>query len=302
MTPPAEDEPTSARQPPPFASTRWRKLLTRWSRRRPEQVTRNILSRVERVDKELSMPAKLWINFQVRVGDANGRKADGRRGCRHVPKSLSGSGSGFRRPGPSDPPPSPSRRPLSFKTLRKPSCVRSPPAYLREGVRIGDVGIVTPNGNSDVFFNICLPGSHPLHGVPDGFRYHGYRSEPKVSVAFQALVCWGLTCDRSIVTVKGDETKSFVKAAILALPSGADKHDLLDTSISQKAAIRMGKTRYEFVLKTLGRAAMGHDSLYLITGYHKASTWTLAAFDNPNANWTVDVQYTGNGDVIVTGP
>ncbi|KAI5983575.1 hypothetical protein EDD15DRAFT_2201955 [Pisolithus albus] len=63
MTPPAEDEPTSARQPPPFASTRWRKLLTRWSRRRPEQVTRNILSRVERVDKELSMPAKLWINF-----------------------------------------------------------------------------------------------------------------------------------------------------------------------------------------------------------------------------------------------
>ncbi|KAI5982440.1 hypothetical protein EDD15DRAFT_2147247, partial [Pisolithus albus] len=51
--------------------------------------------------------------------------------------------------------------------------VRLPPAYLREGVRIGDVGIVTPNGNFDVFFNICLPGNHPLHhryGVPDGFR------------------------------------------------------------------------------------------------------------------------------------
>ncbi|KAI5993544.1 hypothetical protein EDD15DRAFT_2518838 [Pisolithus albus] len=55
MTPPAEDEPTSAQQPPPFASTRWRKLLTRWSRRRPEQVTRNILSRVERVDKERTL-------------------------------------------------------------------------------------------------------------------------------------------------------------------------------------------------------------------------------------------------------
>ncbi|KAI5994727.1 hypothetical protein EDD15DRAFT_756870 [Pisolithus albus] len=106
----------------------------------------------------------------------------------------------------------------------------------------------------------------------------------------------------NIVTVKGNETKSFAKAAILALPSGADKHDLLDTSIFQKEAIRMGKKWYEFALKTLGRATMGHDSLYLITGYHKASTWTLAAFHNPNANWTVDVQYTGNGDVIVTDP
>ncbi|KIK24356.1 hypothetical protein PISMIDRAFT_98719, partial [Pisolithus microcarpus 441] len=99
-----------------------------------------------------------------------------------------------------------------------------------------------------------------------------------------------------------NETKSFAKAAILALPSGADKHDLLDTSIFQKEAIRMGKTWYEFALKTLGRTTMGHDSLYLITGYHKASTWTLAAFLNPSANWTVDVQYTGNGDVIVTDP
>ncbi|KAI6098599.1 hypothetical protein EDD16DRAFT_557985 [Pisolithus croceorrhizus] len=197
---------------------------------------------------------------------------------------------------------------------------RLPPTYLHEGIRIGDVGIVTPNGNFNVFFNICLPGSHPLHhryGVPNGFRqialsekdveivedpkYRGCmvttQCSPKRSINIKVT-----GANPNVVTVKGNEAKSVAKAAILALPSGADKHDLLDTSIFQKEVIRMGKTWYEFALKSLGRTTLGHDSLYLITGYHKASTWSLAAFHNPSTIWTVDVQYTGNGDVMVTDP
>lgn len=45
--------------------------------------------------------------------------------------------------------------------------------YRRDGLRIGDVGVIVPeNGSFDVFFNICLPREHPFHrvnGVPNNF-------------------------------------------------------------------------------------------------------------------------------------
>ena len=50
---------------------------------------------------------------------------------------------------------------------------RLPLEYRRNGVQIGDVGVVTEHGSFDVFFNICLPDDDPLHrtyGVPKGFR------------------------------------------------------------------------------------------------------------------------------------
>lgn len=47
-------------------------------------------------------------------------------------------------------------------------------AYRRDGLKIGDVGVVIPeDGCFDVFFNICLPQDHPFHratGVPDNFK------------------------------------------------------------------------------------------------------------------------------------
>lgn len=48
-----------------------------------------------------------------------------------------------------------------------------PDVYIREGLKIGDVGVVVPDdGSFDVFFNVCLPDTHALHretGVPDNF-------------------------------------------------------------------------------------------------------------------------------------
>lgn len=48
-----------------------------------------------------------------------------------------------------------------------------PDVYVREGLKIGDVGVVVPgDGSFDVFFNLCLPPTHSLHreyGVPDNF-------------------------------------------------------------------------------------------------------------------------------------
>ncbi|KAJ7800606.1 hypothetical protein B0H13DRAFT_1482750, partial [Mycena leptocephala] len=48
--------------------------------------------------------------------------------------------------------------------------VNLPVQYRREGVAIGDVGRIAPEGNFDFFFNIYLPAEHPINAnVPEGF-------------------------------------------------------------------------------------------------------------------------------------
>ena len=46
-----------------------------------------------------------------------------------------------------------------------------PPSYQRQGVSIGDVGIITPDGGFDFLFNVCLPAEHPSNPevLPEGF-------------------------------------------------------------------------------------------------------------------------------------
>lgn len=45
-----------------------------------------------------------------------------------------------------------------------------PIEYRRTGVRIGDVGIITPNGGFSFLFNICLPHDDPVNQqLPEHF-------------------------------------------------------------------------------------------------------------------------------------
>jgi hypothetical protein len=50
-------------------------------------------------------------------------------------------------------------------------CSTLPVAYRRQGIAIGDVGIITASGSFDFLFNICLPTDHPINqqGLPEGF-------------------------------------------------------------------------------------------------------------------------------------
>ncbi|KAE9391955.1 hypothetical protein BT96DRAFT_864578 [Gymnopus androsaceus JB14] len=46
-----------------------------------------------------------------------------------------------------------------------------PDEYRKEGVRIGDIGILSKTGDFDYFFNACLPADHPVNQgrVPQDF-------------------------------------------------------------------------------------------------------------------------------------
>jgi len=48
---------------------------------------------------------------------------------------------------------------------------RNPGIYKRQGVSIGDVGLLLPSGSFHFLFNICHPRDHPINagGVPEGF-------------------------------------------------------------------------------------------------------------------------------------
>lgn len=45
-------------------------------------------------------------------------------------------------------------------------------AYRKEGMHIGDVGVINLRGSFEFLFNICHPADHPINvqGVPKNFK------------------------------------------------------------------------------------------------------------------------------------
>lgn len=92
-------------------------------------------------------------------------------------------------------------------------------------------------------------------------------------------------------------TSTSNEGAILVLPEGADRHDLRNHLVFEGEALRNGKSWYEFVLRRLGQTMIGFDSLYLITGCHKTSSWSLAAFHQPSGSSKFNARFTA-GPII----
>ena len=88
-----------------------------------------------------------------------------------------------------------------------------------------------------------------------------------------------------------------MEGAILVLPEGSDQHNLRNYLVFQKEALLNGKAWYEFAVTRLGRTTISPDSLYLITGFHKTSSWSLAAFNNAGRSLNFDVHFTA-GNII----
>lgn len=78
--------------------------------------------------------------------------------------------------------------------------------------------------------------------------------------------------------------------ALLILPEGAERHDLRNHRLFFETATRHGVDWYRFAEEHLGRM-ISHDSLYLITGFYKTRSWSLAAFENAAGSGEFSAQF-----------
>ncbi|KAG8220714.1 hypothetical protein J3R82DRAFT_3044 [Butyriboletus roseoflavus] len=74
-----------------------------------------------------------------------------------------------------------------------------------------------------------------------------------------------------------DFSLSSSEGALLILPKGAENYKLRKRQMFRDVAIRNAANWYSFAEQHLGRI-IARDSLYLITGFYKASSWSVAAF------------------------
>ena len=87
------------------------------------------------------------------------------------------------------------------------------------------------------------------------------------------------------------------EGALLVLPEGADQHDLCNLRPFEDNALRCAKSWYKFAVTKLGRTRISANSLYIITGCHKTSSWSLEAFHQSNSSCDFNAQFTA-GKII----
>ncbi|KAJ7471491.1 hypothetical protein B0H11DRAFT_2040246 [Mycena galericulata] len=163
-----------------------------------------------------------------------------------------------------------------------------PQEYQRNGVRIGDVGRVTPEGAFDFFFNIYLPADHPINrnDVPeDFFPLTPYLPQDLVHLEYDPGDCVSAPLVQreqyhASLDFPGGEFvfNSFEPTgAILALPHGAHLERLGTLGIMRRYAANNAESWYKYANQTRGRE-LANGSLYLITGSEKAKSWGIASF------------------------
>jgi len=188
--------------------------------------------------------------------------------------------------------------------------------YRTKGIRIGDVGHVTPDGAFETLFNIRASAQDPINrrGVPENFEqvdideddiFHApHYHEPggvvtsmsarslSVGVDFPATqnpcvkVCYVFIDGSFMGFVRLDTagtdigyqfTSSTSEGAILHLPHGASRLTCLADDLFRNHAITHAHSWYKFANKDHHRR-VPNGSLYLITGTDKTSSWMVGAF------------------------
>ncbi|KAF8134884.1 hypothetical protein EV363DRAFT_1160035 [Boletus edulis] len=199
--------------------------------------------------------------------------------------------------------------------------IELPDSYQREGLKIGDVGVVVPDdGSFDVFFNMTLPREHPLHapdGVPSNFsqvelRREDYRIVPDAECPGRVISSSSVDCTISCVDPFDLNGKARCltdhhfslcqnEGAMLILPEGAERHRLAKDLLLLDVIIQNAADWYRFAREQLYRDIRS-DALYVVTGFHKACSWSLASFKNTGASSARCklVQLTKGGPIVTT--
>ncbi|KAF9257193.1 kinase-like protein [Marasmius fiardii PR-910] len=171
--------------------------------------------------------------------------------------------------------------------------------YRREGVRIGDVGILRADGSFDFVFNVCHPANDEInrsnYGVPDDFEQLEWdgkkRGLDNVFRAGESILSRGAkkqaldvegTVSALGVPVGGGSTGltiQFVKdrGAVIIPPNGVNSVDCQNLAVFRNYAERHAASWYRFVNETLGRE-VENGTIYFVTGSDKTDCWENGFF------------------------
>ncbi|KAF7356191.1 hypothetical protein MVEN_00950400 [Mycena venus] len=171
----------------------------------------------------------------------------------------------------------------------------------KTGVRIGDVGVVTPPGSFDPIFNILHgQGDRVVNrfGVPEHFvqlelgdydiEWHDLRHPIGSDVSNTTIAKKRLGVEASVdgnvflpvgAGAEVEVSTDSKRVAVLVLPDGASTWDLRNhLQLFKDYAEKHTQNWYKFVNGHLGRRIANGD-LYLITGVTKSSSWSVAAVE-----------------------
>ncbi|KAF8417896.1 hypothetical protein L210DRAFT_3357020, partial [Boletus edulis BED1] len=164
-----------------------------------------------------------------------------------------------------------------------------PKNYQDYGLEIGDVGTVDSKGQFDVLFNIFKDGKNPLHkrhGVPQNFKPIAFREEDVKSIdnAISSGPIYSHGIKRipqrdEISPAKYEFDTSTPAGALLILPRDVTSFELSPSEQFREMAMHSALDWCNFAKQCYGGRHLDR-SLYLITGFYKSRSWSLASFDN----------------------
>ncbi|KAJ7868838.1 hypothetical protein B0H13DRAFT_1484566, partial [Mycena leptocephala] len=155
-----------------------------------------------------------------------------------------------------------------------------PDEYRRNGVSIGDVGRVTPDGAFDFFFNIYLEADHPINAncVPDDFSpLKKHRIAGDIIPSDQDPGNHVSTPSVQKLEPDPQFNCGAPQGAVLALPQGAHLEKLENLETLRIYIAKHAESWYRYIRGTRGRE-LENGSLYLVTGWEKAPSWGMALF------------------------
>ncbi|KAF7336816.1 Cell division control protein [Mycena venus] len=180
--------------------------------------------------------------------------------------------------------------------------------YQKIGVSIGDVGI-WHEGSFEVLFNACWPATHSIngvHGVPADFApflLHNHDISRRAYHSPGSIIANGkvseLTFDlgaSSVVTPLFPTTlgSSFTikfhskEAAVLVLPEGASRQNLLPVENFRAHARRYSPQWYKFARDCLPSTG----SLFVVTGCDKTTSWGIATASTMSGSVGFSLKFT----------
>ncbi|ESK91853.1 hypothetical protein Moror_10505 [Moniliophthora roreri MCA 2997] len=188
-----------------------------------------------------------------------------------------------------------------------------PEEHQSTGVRVGDVGILSPEGRFDFIFNICHPEDDPVQWkVPDDFvqmedsppmeeipKYFGKRVISRIDDSKRGVDAGLMGGEPGIHHQGGAEyTVDFSKGigAALALPDGGGFKGAKEVNAFENHAKVHAHSWYYFVNAVLGwKVQNGSLYVYLVTGVIKSQAWETAVVHNPSRDYPISLSFDTGG-------